>query len=119
MNQNALDRAKSLLGRRRFAQAAAILREVVSRDSNPAALSALASSLIELGCYDEAMRAACEALRLDPKFAVGHVVRGHLWTITGDYHKALEAFLCSARIRRQFRRSRRREYTVPAHLLLH
>lgn len=114
--QDAYSRALSFMKRRRFGQAAALFRDLAFAHGRARDLAGLASALVELGNYDDAIVTLDDAISRKPNYASIYAIRGRLRACVDQYEEALSDLINSARLRRRLRSAH--AAGVPAHLLL-
>jgi hypothetical protein len=98
--------------------ALAILRNIVEQEADSQALFMLASSYLELGNYDEALRHASFAVEAEPSSAPARGLRAKVNLAVGDYDSALADYDAIAALCHEQRPTPPEQYSVPVHFAL-
>jgi tetratricopeptide (TPR) repeat protein len=115
----ALLEAERLMHGGSFESAVEILQNVVDRGPNVHAICMLASSYLELGEYDRALRHASVAVEREPSFLPARDVRARVSLALQDYASALSDYGAVAALSREQRPIPPDKYSIPAHVALH
>ena len=113
-----LSEAEDLMRAGNSEAAVDILLKIVQREADPHALFMLASSYLELGRYDEALRHASAAVEGEPSSAPARDLRAKVNLAVGDYDSALSDYSTLAALCREQRPTPPEQYSIPAHFAL-
>lgn len=112
--------AERLMHARRFESAVEILENVVEREAHLHATCMLASSYLELGEHDRALRHASVAVESEPSSVLARDVLAKVNLARGHYASALSDFdILAALCREQRPIPIDNRYSIPAHFALH
>jgi tetratricopeptide (TPR) repeat protein len=115
----ALGEAERLVRAGNLELAVEVLQNVVEREPTLEALCMLASSYLEVGEGDNALRHASAAVELEPAAAPARDLRAKVELALGDYVSALADYAALAALCHQQRPSPPEKFSVPAHFALH
>ncbi len=115
----ALSEAERLTHGGRFESAAEILQKVVDRGPTLQALCMLASSYLELGEHDRALRYASVAVEKEPSAVPARALLARVNVALGHYASALSDYVTVASLCREQHPKPPDKYSVPAHFALH
>lgn len=115
----ALSEAERLMHGGRFESAAEILQKVVDRGPTLQALCMLASSYLELGEHDRALRYASVAVEKEPSAVPARALLARVNVALGHYASALSDYVTVASLCREQHPKPPDKYSVPAHFALH
>lgn len=115
----ALSEAERLMQGGRFESAAEILQNVVDRQPTLQAIGMLASSYLELGQYDEALRHASVAVDTEPSSVPARDLLARINLASGHYASALSDYVAVAALSREQLPPPPEKYSIPAHFALH
>jgi len=102
-----------------FELAVEVLQDVVERGPTLEAVCMLASSYLELGEQDSALRYASAAVEMEPSSAPARDLRAKVDLALRDYASALSDFGALAALCREQRPIPPEKFSVPAHFALH
>ena len=102
-----------------FELAVEVLQDVVERGPTLEAVCMLASSYLELGEQDSALRYASAAVEMEPSSAPARDLRAKVDLALRDYAAALSDFGALAALCREQRPIPPEKFSVPAHFALH
>jgi Tetratricopeptide repeat len=114
-----LREAECLMRGGSFELAVKILQNVVERKPTPQALCMLASSYLELGDYDEALRHAAVAVDTEPCSVPARDLLARVNLALGNYAAALSDYVAIAARCREQLPVPPDKYSIPAHFALH
>ena len=115
----ALGEAERLMRDGDFELAVEVLQDVVERGPTLEAVCMLASSYLELGEQDSALRYASAAVEMEPSSAPARDLRAKVDLALRDYAAALSDFGALAALCREQRPIPPEKFSVPAHFALH
>ena len=115
----ALGEAERLMRDGDFELAVEVLQDVVERGPTLEAVCMLASSYLELGEQDSAVRYASAAVEMEPSSAPARDLRAKVDLALRDYASALSDFGALAALCREQRPIPPEKFSVPAHFALH
>jgi tetratricopeptide (TPR) repeat protein len=115
----ALGEAERLMRDGDFELAVEVLQDVVERGPTLEAVCMLASSYLELGEQDSALRYASAAVEMEPSSAPARDLRAKVDLALRDYASALSDFGALAALCREQRPIPPEKFSVPAHFALH
>jgi tetratricopeptide (TPR) repeat protein len=115
----ALCEAERLMHGGSFESAVEILQNVVDRGPSLQAICMLASSYLELGEHDRALRYASVAVEREPSSVPARAVLAKVNVALGDYASALSDFGAVATLSREQHPMPPDKYSIPAHFALH
>jgi len=113
-----LSEAEDLMSAGNSEAAVAILLNIVEREADSQALFMLASSYLELGNYDEALRHASFAVEAEPSSAPARGLLAKVNLAVGDYVSALADYDAIAALCHEQRPIPPEQYSIPAHFAL-
>jgi tetratricopeptide (TPR) repeat protein len=100
-----------------YESAVEVLERVVEQAPTFEALCLLASSYLELGEHESALRHASAAVESEPSSAPARALLARVNVASRHYRRALSDFVAAAELRRQEHPPE--EYSIPAHFALH
>ena len=115
----ALLEAERLMHGGSFESAVEILQKVVDRGPSVQAICMLASSYLELGEHDRALRYASVAVEREPSFVPARDVRARVSLALQDYASVLSDYGAVSALSREQRPIPPDKYSIPAHVALH
>ena len=115
----AVGEAERLMRDGDFELAVEVLQDVVERGPTLEAVCMLASSYLELGEQDSAVRYASAAVEMEPSSAPARDLRAKVDLALRDYASALSDFGALAALCREQRPIPPEKFSVPAHFALH
>jgi tetratricopeptide (TPR) repeat protein len=113
----ALPEVERLMRCGNFESAVEVLQQVVEQEPTFEALCLLASSYLELGEHESALRHASVAVQSAPSSAPARALRARVNVALARYPAALSDFVAAAELRRQEHPPE--VYSIPAHFALH
>lgn len=113
-----LAEAESSMRAGSFESAVEILAKIVERGEDPEAVFMLASSYLELGQYDDALRHATAAVKSEPSSAPARDLLAKVNLAQGDYDSALSDYEAVAALLREQTPAPPEQYAIPAHFAL-
>src|SRR5271157_2731161 len=114
-----LREAERLMRYGSFELAVEVLQKVIERGPTLQAICLLASSYLELGEHDRALRYASVAIEREPSSAPARAVLARVNVALGRYPSALSDFVTAADLRRKQHPVPPDKYSIPAHFALH
>ena len=111
--------AERLMQGGNFELAAEMLENAVEAEPTLQALYLLATSYLELGEHDSALRYASAAIEKDPSSAPAIDLRAKVNLALGQYDSALSDYAVLGGLCREQRRLPPNNYSIPAHFALH
>jgi tetratricopeptide (TPR) repeat protein len=96
-----------------------VLQNVIDREPTLEAVCMLASSYLQLGELDSALRYASVAVEMEPSSAAARDLRAKVDLAVGDYASALSDFDALAALCHEQRPIPPEKFSVPAHFALH
>jgi hypothetical protein len=114
-----LHEAERLMHAGRFDLASEILQKLVAQSADLQALCLLASSYLELGEQDEALRYASFAVESEPSSAPARDVLAKVHLAMGHYESAMSDYGALATLCREQSPPPPERYSIPAHFALH
>jgi tetratricopeptide (TPR) repeat protein len=115
----ALSEAERLVHAGDIAAAVEVLEGIVDHEPTLAVLYMLASTCLELGEHDKALRYASAAAEKDPASAPARDVLAKVHVAVEDYASALSDFEAVATLSREQREAPPDQFAIPAHFALH
>jgi tetratricopeptide (TPR) repeat protein len=100
-----------------YESAVEVLQQIVEQGPTFEALCLLASSYLELGEHESALRHVTAAVESEPSSAPARALLARVNVALGHYRSALSDFVTAAELRRQEHPPE--EYSIPAHFALH
>jgi hypothetical protein len=115
----ALGEAERLIHGGRFELAVEILQNIVDRGATLQAICMLASSYLELGEHDSALRYASIATEEEPSSVPARALLARVNVALGHYASALSDYVAVAALSREQHPTMPDKYSIPAHFALH
>jgi tetratricopeptide (TPR) repeat protein len=113
----ALPEVERLMRSGNYESAVEVLLQAVEKGLNFEAVCLLASSYLELGEHESALRYASVAVESEPSSAPARALLARVNVALGHYRRALPDFVAAAELRRQEHPPE--TYSIPAHFALH
>ena len=114
-----LSEAERLMQAGSFEPAAEILEDLVNQSPTLEALYLLATSYLELGHKDNALRYATAAVEKDPSSAPARDLLGKANLALGQLDSALSEYVALAALCREQQQAPPAQFSIPAHFALH
>jgi tetratricopeptide (TPR) repeat protein len=115
----ALFDAERLMHEGSFESAVQVLQDIVGREPTLQAICMLASSYLEIGEHDKALRYASAAVAAEPASVPARAVLAKVNVALADYASALADYDAIAALSREQRPTPPDKYSIPAHFALH
>jgi tetratricopeptide (TPR) repeat protein len=115
----ALFDAERLMHEGSFESAVQVLQDLVEREPALQAICMLASSYLEIGEHDKALRYASAAVEEEPSSVPARAVLAKVNVALADYASALADYDAIAALSREQRPTPPDKYSIPAHFALH